>query len=187
VLGWLGEPAFLPPSTQHDGLWLAEIVSTPHYASEWPQVVHATGCEIAHASLSSVTRTHCLPNSPPPGETCVQHAYHVQAIVLGLDPGDEGNYSEVLELRTPSTWGDTVAGCAGNECLPPNGVVGLDDVQAAVKLYSGIPVAPITWLDIDPSTADQSPNQSIGVGDILKVIDGFQGKPYSGLGPLGCP
>ena len=111
----------------------------------------------------------------------------MQAIVFGFDPGDEGSYSEVLELRTPSTWGDTVSSCAGNQCLPPNGIVGLDDVQAAIKLYSGNPVAPITWLDIHPSGGNQMPNQTIGVGDILKVIDGFQGKPYDGLGPLGCP
>ena len=31
------------------------------------------------------------------------------------------------------------------------------------------------------------PNLTVGIGDILSVIDGFQGKPYPGDGPLGCP
>jgi hypothetical protein len=117
----------------------------------------------------------------------VHHWYELQAIRLGDDTGDEESYSEVLELHTPTTWGDTVSSCAGNECGAPNGVVGLDDVQAAIKVYQGVSVAPVTWLDIDPSNGDQSPNQVIGIGDILKVIDGFQGQAYPGDGPLDCP
>jgi hypothetical protein len=111
----------------------------------------------------------------------------VQAIRLGHDIGDEAFYSEALALHTPTTWSDTVSSCAGNECGAPNGIVNLDDVQAAIKLYQGVPVAPITWLDLDPSNGIQSPNQVLGVGDILKVIDGYQNQPYPGDGPLGCP
>jgi hypothetical protein len=48
-------------------------------------------------------------------------------------------------------------------------------------------VAPITWLDDDPSTGDLSPNQTINLGDIQNSIKGFQGQPYPGNGPLGCP
>jgi hypothetical protein len=168
-------------------MWLAGLSAAPHYEEQWPEVVHVTGCKIAHAAFCDVSGTHCHPNTCPGGETCVQHSYHIQAIVLGQDIGDEGSYSEVLELNTSSTWGDTVSTCAGNVCLPPNGVVGLDDVQAAIKLYQGIAVAPITWLDIDPSNEGQAPDQNVGIGDILKVIDGFQGQAYSGLGPLNCP
>jgi hypothetical protein len=111
----------------------------------------------------------------------------VLAIQSGQDIGDEASHSVVLDLHTPTTWDDTVSTCAGNVCKPPNGIVGLDDVQAAVKVYQGSHVAPITWLDIDPSNGDQSPNQTIGVGDILKVIDGFQGQAYPGEGALDCP
>jgi hypothetical protein len=161
--------------------------AAPHYETTWRDIVHVIGCEVAHASLCSVTEGHCMPNTCPGGESCVHHTYYIQAIALVSDPGDEASYSEVLELRTPTTWGDTVSTCAGNVCRPPQGVVGLDDVQAAIKVYQGTPVAPITWLDIDPSNLNQVPNQTIGVGDILKVIDGFQGKAYSGNGPKGCP
>jgi hypothetical protein len=187
VLGWVGAPYWEPPTSQHSGLWLADMQATPHYETTWPDVVHVIGCEIAHAALCDPSGEHCGPNSCPGVEPCVHWSYYIQAIALGSDIGDEKNYSEVLALRTPTTWGDTVSTCAGNVCKPPNGVVGLDDVQAAIKYYQNNWVAPITWLDIDPSNAAQTPNQNIGIGDILKVIDGFQGQPYPGDGPSGCP
>jgi hypothetical protein len=71
-------------------------------------------------------------------------------------------------------------------CTPPDGVPGLSDVQAAINYYNGNPGAPITWVDIDPSNGDQCPDQNIGIGDILKAIDGFQGNPYPGNGPKNC-
>jgi hypothetical protein len=187
VIGWVGELEYVPANSQHDALWIAEVVAEPQYEYQWPETVHVMGCEIGHAALCSDSGGHCGPNLCPPGETCVQHTYQLQAIQVGQDIGDEGLYSAPLVLHTPSVWGDTVSTCAGNVCRPPNGVVGLDDVQAAIKVYQGVPVAPITWLDIDPSNGSQVPNQNLGIGDILKVIDGFQGQPYPGDGPLGCP
>jgi hypothetical protein len=185
-LGWVGEPTWAAPTAQHDGMWLAEVVPSPYYAETWPDLVHVYTCTIAHASLCDVSGEHCRPNGCPNGETCEHHCYQLQAILLGYQIGDEDNYSEALELCTPTTWGDTVGNCQANVCTPPNGVVGLDDVQAAIKYYGNIRVAPITWLDIDPSSGLQYPNQNIGIGDILSVIDGFQGNQYPGAGPLGC-
>jgi formylglycine-generating enzyme required for sulfatase activity len=187
TIGWVGEPYWGAPTSQHDGLWLADIQATPAYETAWPDLVHVVGCQIGHAGLCDTSSEHCGPNLCPGDETCVHHSYSIQAIAQGYDISNEAYYSEVLELRTPTTWGDVVSTCADNICKPPNGVVGLDDVQAAISLYQGEPVAPITWLDIDPSNAAQTPNQNVGIGDILKVIDGFQGQPYPGDGPLGCP
>jgi hypothetical protein len=163
MIGWVGTPY------ENGGLMLAEVVAAPVYSDvdftgEWPGLVHVMGCRIATGQI-----------------------YVIQAIQAGQDIGDEGSYSEALELHTPSVWGDTVSTCAGNSCEPPNGVVGLDDIMAGIKKYQSIDVAPLTWLDIDPSSGDQMPNQVIGIGDILACIDGFQGEPYPGLGPLGCP
>jgi hypothetical protein len=188
-LGWIGEPVWAPPTGQHDGLWLSDIVSVPYYGNPWPDVVHVIACEVSHAATcDDSTGEHCGPNLCPggPSETCYHHVYEIQAIDEGADLFDESNYSVALVLNTPTVWGDTVSTCAGNVCKPPNGIVGLDDVQAAIKYYQNNRVAPITWLDIDPSNGDQTPNQNIGIGDILKVIDGFQGKPYPGNGPLNC-
>ena len=190
-LGWVGAPYWVEPTSQHDGMWLADIQATPVYEVLWPAMLHVQGCKVAHASLcDDSTGEHCGPNNCPGGseETCYQHCYQIQAIEQGKDIGDEGNYTEVLELCTPSTWGDTVSTCAGNKCKPPDGVVGLADVMAAIFYYQNNRVAPIQWLDISPSLGVQSPDQNIGIADILDVIGGFQGGQYPGTGPTGaCP
>lgn len=187
LIGWVGEPYYLPAGSQHDGLWLAHIVASPQYENQWPDVVHVTGCGIAHAGLCDVSGAHCNPNACPDGETCEHHSYHVQAIRFGHDIGDEGNYSDALVLHTPSTWGDTVAHCSGGQCEPPDGVPGLADIMTAIGLFQGDHVAPITWLDIAPSGGSDTPDQHVGLADIMGCIAGFQGEPYPGVGPLACP
>ena len=184
LLGWVGEP------TQHPttGLWLAGIVSESNrvYKDQWHDVVHVYGCEIAHANLCD-GGAHCMPNGCPGTENCVHHSYHIQAIALGQDIGDEGNYSEVLELHTNSTWGDTVTSGPGGLMLPPDGVNGLADIMAAIAYFQGDHVAPLTWLDIWDSFGAGVPDQTVGIGDIMSGIGGFQGDPYPGDGPLDCP
>jgi len=166
MLGWVGEPEYLPPNSEHDGLWVADgIATTPYYAVSWPTVLHVTGCMIAT------------------GQT-----YLIQAIAVGQDIGNEYVYSEALALHTPSVWGDMVSTCAGNVCLPPDGVPGLADVMAVIAYFQGdTTIVPLTWLDIDPSMGSSRPDQVIGVGEIMACIAGFQGEPYPGLGPLNCP
>ena len=144
------------------------------------------GCEIAHAGLCDISGVHCGPNPCPDDETCVQHPYHIQGIAVGQDIGDEDNYSEVLVLHTPSTWGDTVSG-SGPSMSPPDGVVGLADIMSAIAYFQGdTTIAPLTWVDIAPSTWDDSPDQVVGLLDIMGAICGFCGCEYSGDGPLGC-
>ena len=118
----------------------------------------------------------------------MQHSYHVQAIAISGDPGNENDYSEVLDLRTNTTWGDTVTSGTGGLLVPPDGVPGLADIMAAIAYFQGdTSVAPMTWLDIAPSTSSSEPDQVVGLGDIMAAIAGFQGDPYPGLGPLNCP
>ena len=113
--------------------------------------------------------------------------YVVQAITPGLDVGDEGNYSDGVALHTPSTWGDVVSTCFDDDCLPPDGSVGVDDILATITRFQGIPNAPVIWLDISSSRGTDVPNQAVDIGDILDTIAGFQGEVYPGDGPLGCP
>ena len=162
VLGWVGTPRLA------GGLIVADLSPSPVYASvdfigPWPSVVHLMGCEIA-----------------------TNQRYLVQAIMIGHDIGDEGNYSPSIELHTPSTWGDVVSTCFNNQCRPPDGAVGIDDILAGISKFQGIDNAPLAWLDIDPSTDDNLPNQQVNIGDILASLDGFAGRPYPGDGPLGC-
>jgi hypothetical protein len=158
VLGWAGEPF------QGAGLWLADVVPTPVYTDPWPDVLHVSDCEIGTG-----------------------YTYEVQAIGQGQDIGDENSYSAPTALHTPSQWGDVVATCPGDVCLPPQGAVNLDDIMAGVARFQGVNNAPLTWLDIDPSAGTDKPNQIVGLQDILRCVDGFQGAAYPGDGPTGCP
>ena len=119
-------------------------------------------------------------------EIATGEEYIIQAIALGADIGDESSYSTPLTLHTPAIWGDVVSTCFGNNCLPPDGAVGIDDILAEIAKFQGIDNAPLTWLDIASSQAGDSPNQAIDIGDILAAIGGFQGDVYPGNGPLGC-
>ena len=161
-LGWVGEPF------ENGGLMLAHVVSAPvfagsDFAGNWPDEVNVTGCKIATAQV-----------------------YYVDAIQLGQNLALEDNYSEAVELRTTTTWGDVVSTCFNNNCLPPQGQVGVDDILALIARFQGINNAPLVWLDLDPSTGVDLPNQQINIGDILSAIAGFQGEGYPGCGPLDC-
>jgi hypothetical protein len=157
ALGWIGQP---------DGTGFSELQSTPAYRdwSEGGPAVHVTGCQIAPANT-----------------------YLIQSIEHGYDIGNETFYSPALALPTVPVWGDLVSTCPDDACLPPQGVVNLDDVLAGVTKFQGINNAPLAWLDIDPADADGSPNGIINLGDIMAVVRSFQGQPYPGLGPLDCP
>jgi hypothetical protein len=157
LLGWVGEPWL------NAGQWFADLVDTPVYEETWPAVLHLSACEIATGWV-----------------------YEVQAILLGQDLGDESAFSAPLVLPTATRWGDVVASCPSDICRPPQGIVNLDDIMAGIIKFQGVNAAPLSWLDIDPSTGDASPNQVINLQDILECVHGFQGEGYPGDGPLGC-
>ncbi len=161
---WVGQPY------QDVGLDLANVVQDPVYAGvapfngEWPNVLHVTGCEIAT------------------GQT-----YTVQAIMVGSEITDEGNYSDATELHTPELWGDVVSTCMNYNCQPPQGEVNIDDILAGIAAFQSLNNNPLTWFDIAPALDYGVPNQMVDIDDILANIQGFQSKSYPGLGPLNCP
>jgi hypothetical protein len=59
--------------------------------------------------------------------------------------------------------------------------------MAGITKYQATNDTPLIWLDIDPSEDSDTPNQVINLGDIMNSVRGFQGDPYPGDGPLGCP
>jgi hypothetical protein len=169
---WVGSPTH----NAVENMYFAGASSTSVYAGvdagewldgDWPDVVHVKGCEIA------------------PGYT-----YEVQAIQFGSDEADEGSYSEVLELRTASVWGDIVSTCYFDHCLPPTGAVtepSIDDVLAVVNAFTGVRNAPLPWMDVDPVYADGEPEGLWAlIGDVLAIVNAFSGQSYPGNGPLGC-
>jgi hypothetical protein len=172
-LGWVGPPFY----NVVEDMYFASVSDTAVFAGmgpgawvqgDWPEVVHVKGCEIA------------------PNQT-----YLVQVVRYG-DEGDEDSYSDPLKLRTASVWGDVVSTCFFDQCEPPQGdpftQPNIDDVLAQVNAFQGIRNAPLTWLDIDPVYMDGEPEGMWTlIGDVLAVVIAFQGMPYPGLGPLGCP
>jgi hypothetical protein len=169
VLGWVGEPTF----NVARGVWIALVVDEPKYSgidleSDWPDVVHVTGCQIA------------------PGQT-----YRIQSILEGQSVSDEANYSEALLLPTVPVWADVVSTCPNDVCHPPEGdpltQPNIDDVLALVNAFMGIDNAPLTWLDIDPVVDEGHPEGMVVIGDVLAVVNAFVGQQYPGLGPYGCP
>ena len=156
-LGWVDEPYV------NGGIVVAELVPDPVYREWTEDAIQVTGCEIA-----------------------TNQVYRVQAIAWGCDASVEEHYSAPLLLHTPTVWGDVVSTCFGNICLPPDGAGGIDDILACQAKFNGIDNAPLSWLDIDPSTGVNMPNQQVNIGDILATMEGFQGQPYPGDGPLGC-
>lgn len=83
--------------------------------------------------------------------------------------------------------GNVISDCADCVCNSANGIANVDDILAEVYKFQAIDVAPITWLIIDPSMGNSSPNQTINVNDILGCVDAFPGKPYPALVPLNSP
>jgi hypothetical protein len=60
--------------------------------------------------------------------------------------------------------------------------------MSAIAYFQGdTAICPLTWLDMAPSGGSDTPDQYVGLGDIMGCIGGFQGEPYPGLGPLDCP
>jgi hypothetical protein len=153
---WLG------PWTTTNGVVNSQIQLTPFYA-DWPPVVEAVDCEVV------------------PGDGSVGMTYQIQAIADGDDVGDESKYSPPLTLMTASTWGDSVSTCFSNNCLAPDGTVGIDDILAEIAAFQGVENGPVTWFDIDPN-----PVGSVGIGDILGALDGFQGGSYPNDQPEDC-
>ena len=159
-LGWVGEPIDVA------GMSVARVVLAPvYFESPWNDggVIDVMGCEI----------------SP-------DQVYGIQAIEVDEDVFAESAYSTALELHTPSTWGDVVGTCFGEQCLPPEGQVGIDDLLAVLRRFQGVDVAPMSWLDISSTAQDGMPDQVSNLDDCLAVLAGFLGEAYPGGGPLEC-
>jgi hypothetical protein len=157
MLGWVGPP------NERDACCVTDVPEYRDWSLDGP-VIHVTGCQVA------------------PTQT-----YHIAAIAFGDDIGNEGDFSAPLELPTTTVWADLVSTCPDNVCQPPQGVVNLEDILAAVGKFQGLGNAPLTWLDIDPAEGAAEPNGLVNLGDLLAIVGSFQGEPYPGDGPFGCP
>ena len=171
ALGWVGEP--YDPSCQNDdgspmvppepclGLdAMARIVDAPVFR-EWNEgIVHLGDCEIVP------TATYELRGS-----------------------GDGVLFSGPLQIQTidqpsPKFWADVTGPKIGTTWIVPDGLVNVNDVQAAILRFKREPDAPhLTWIDI----AGQTPNALVNVTDIQLILLAFKEEPYPFGLPADCP
>ena len=164
-LQWWVDAPFEAP--EDPGVWVARLVSG-QICRVWNEpVVHAGDCPI-------------IPIAD----------YDIQAIDCICDPSIESNYSAALRLPTipqpdpavPKWWTDVV-GAKVALWTPPDKVVNMDDIMAAVQKFQKVPDAPhITWMDVDPEV----PNVILNFTDIQVIVLGFKGNPYPYSAPEDC-
>ena len=110
--------------------------------------------------------------------------YALQRIASGCALDNEASYSPPRALATVPLWGDCVGENTGEYWTPPNDVVNITDVMAAVQLFLVRPTAPpLVWMDID----DDPPNTVLNFTDIFQIVLAYKGDPYPFSGPVACP
>ena len=141
-------------------VWRAGLDSAPQGICVWPEdVIHIAGCPIIPVATYELV------------------AY------------DGLNFSTPLELATirqPDTkcWADCVGAWNGSQWTPPNEVVNMDDVTAAVFYFTHADNKPHrTWVEVD----DAGVNMVLNFADIMRIVQGFQGLPYPFSNPGACP
>ncbi|MFQ5462227.1 MAG: M28 family metallopeptidase [Phycisphaerae bacterium] len=169
VLGWIAEPiAVVVAGPEPSPQLLSRIAAMPFYM-DWSvaggagDVVHLGDCHVSSG-----------------------HTYFIHNIALGLDIGNETNYSDALALPTVGTWGDVAGG--GSPALPADGVANLGDALAVVLGFQDQQSAPKVWLDLDGlGNPDNAPDfGTINIADIQRAVQGFQEASYPFSDPCSC-
>ena len=113
--------------------------------------------------------------------------YAVRATVNPLGPASWFSSDLIIgTIQRPGTkcWADVVGSWTGTDWTCPNQIVNMVDVQAAVFFFKRHPNMPDrTWVELD----DESPNMVVNFGDIMQIVNGFQGLPYRFSSPGDCP
>jgi M6 family metalloprotease-like protein len=170
VLGWVSAP-FDPVGT---GDWVSTVVPDPVLRA-WPEeTIHVGDCEIVPVATYEIRPTSDM-------------------VALGSP-------LEVATIHKPGIWfyGDTVGVGTGDMppqpgFTPPNGVVGVTDVQAFLLTVKGptSPSAHTTWVDLHGLGEGSPPNFLLNVSDLQRVLFGFEGMEYTDtpqqLNPEDCP
>ena len=113
--------------------------------------------------------------------------YDLQAT---FDPyGDPVPFSEPTRLETirrpgSKCWADCVGEWDGAQWAPADGVVNMDDLQAAVFCFMNAENSPHrTWVEID----DEGVNMVVNFTDIQRIVQGFKSESYPFSNPASCP
>ncbi|UCC31943.1 MAG: hypothetical protein JSU86_06625, partial [Phycisphaerales bacterium] len=139
---------------------VAAIVAAPFFTDTWPEVVHVGDCRVVPAAT-----------------------YQLRSTPDGITFGDPLEVGTIVE-PTPKKWADVVGTFSGTRWDPPDRVVNMDDVMAAVQCFQQLPEAPHwTWIDVD----GQTPNAVVNFTDIMRIVQGFKAETYPFADPADCP
>ena len=157
VVGWVGDPTEVA-----SGEYVVRVVDTPVYR-EWPYssvLLHLADCEITPAGV-----------------------YQIRTTTDGLVFGSPLLRATVAE-PTPKHWADVVGEFTGEVWTAADGVVGMNDVMAAIQGFQHSATAPVwTRVDVD----GEEPNAIVNMTDVMQIVFGFQGQPYPFSDPADCP
>jgi len=143
-----------------DGDGTALVVADPVFLPDWPSIVRVGDCPIVPGSTYEIRATSDGVNFDPP-------------IV-----------ANTTAPPTPKLWGDIVGDFNGAAWEPPNGILNVGDVQAAILTFqAGASAAPLTWADVHPEV----PNRIVNINDVYTLILAFKGEPYPFADPADCP
>ena len=148
-----------PPCTGED-VWRSRLDPNPQPLSVWPQdVVHIADCEVVPIAEYEITAYDGLGFSAP------------QAI-------------GTIQRPDLKCWADCVGEWDGAQWTPPNQVVNMDDVMAAVFYFKQVANKPHRiWVEVD----DEAVNMVLNFTDIQRIVQGFKGETYPFRNPAACP
>ena len=139
---------------------VARLSSEPVIRDWLEPVIHVGACEIVPAATYAVRAM----------------AYEV---ILS-----EPLMIDTVPEPSPKLWADTVGPMDAGTWGPPNGLVTMEDIMAAIQRFQYAPTAPhFTWVDLD----GEIPNTIVNMTDISRIVQGFKGEPYPFSDPAMCP
>ena len=156
-------PCVYSPAVQRYEIWRSELTTVPQAARLWTESpVFIGDCEI----IPQATYDGRATATPPGGPFSADEVFYTI-----LRPGDK-------------CWGDVVGEWTGAVWTPPNQVVNMTDIMAAVFFFQHAPNEPFKpWVEVD----DQGPNMVVNFGDIQQLVLAFKGAPYPFSNPGACP
>ena len=143
-------------------LWAARLTVEEQPPMIWPEgVVHIADCEVIPVARYAMRATD-NPEDP----------------VFSLDL-----VIETAQQPGQKCWGDCVGSFDGTQWHAPDGVVGMDDIQAAVMCFSYHPNRPhrtraVLYL-VEPCF--------VNFADIFWLVQAFKADPYPFVRPSDCP
>jgi hypothetical protein len=153
MLGWLGDP-FQAGGDALPGTITSEVVKTQPAARTWAEsVVHLGDCDIAPVKTYGISAT-------------VDGVLFSAPLTIGTIEKPQGKF-----------WGDVVGNFNGVVWSKPNGLVGVDDVNAMIKFLTLKPAPHITVVDLVGS-APTFVNFDVNATDLQMMLGAFKGDPF---------